>query len=329
MDLIAETGTPGASDQTVTKIGFLLVPNFSPMCLFNALDVLRTANRFLGRLYFGWRVYSTDGDAVISASGVSIAADSPISADGELDMLFVCAGFHPERHCTNAILSWLRGLKRRSIKLGAITTGTHILAQAGIIGDRHCTIHSENLASLRENFIDLNITDGLFEIDRDLYTCSGGTSTIDLFCHLIAVDHGSEIAASVANQLQHDRVRTSKDHQSNSKKLGLRIRSRKVAQAIDIMEQNIEQPLSPADMSHQVKITQRQLQRLFMTYTKRSPMSYYQDIRLNHSRQLLLQTSLTIIEVAMASGFVSHSHFSKCYRTAFGYPPSQERKTAM
>jgi len=329
MDQIAETGTPSASDQTVTTIGFLLVPDFSPMCLFNALDVLRTANRFLGRLYFGWRVFSTDGDAVVSASGVSITADSPMSMDGELDMLFVCAGFHPEKHCANATLSWLRELKRHGVKLGATTTGTYILARAGIIGDRHCTIHSENLASLRENFIDLKVTDGLFEIDHDLYTCSGGTSTIDLFCHLVALDHGGEIAASVANQLQHDRVRTSKDHQSNTKKLGLRVRSRKVAQAIDIMEQNIEQPLSPADMSRQIKITQRQLQRLFMTYTNRSPMSFYQNIRLNHSRQLLLQTSLTIIEVAVASGFVSHSHFTKCYRNAFGYPPSQERKTAM
>ncbi len=329
MDHITETGTPKANDQTVKKIGFLLVPDFSPVCLFNALDVLRTANRFLGQLYFGWRVYSIDGGAVVSASGVTIAPDSPVSMDEDLDILFVCAGFHPERQCDPRTLAWIRDLKRHSIGLGATSTGTYILAKAGIIGERRCTIHSENLASLREDFIDLNISDGLFEIDQGLYTCSGGTSAIDMFSHLVAIDHGGKIASSIANQLQHDRVRNSMDHQSNTKKLGLRIKSKKVAGAIDLMEQNLEQPLTPGEIADQIKITQRQLQRLFLNYTSRSPMGYYQHLRLNHSRQLLLQTSLTIIEIAVASGFVSHSHFTKCYRNTFGYPPSHERKNAM
>jgi transcriptional regulator GlxA family with amidase domain len=329
MEQISETGTPGASDQTVKRIGFLLVPQFSPMCLFNALDVLRTANRFLGQLYFGWRVYSIDGEPVVSANGVAIAADSALTLDDNLDLLFVSAGFHPERHCDSVVLTWLRELKRHSTELGAISTGTYILAKAGIIGDRRCTIHSENVASLREDFIDLNISDGLFEIDRGLYTCAGGTSSIDMFGHIIAYDHGVKIASAVANQLQHDRVRSSTDHQSNTKKMGLRIKSKKVAEAIDIMEQNLEQPVEPAEIAEQIQITQRQLQRLFMNYTNRSPMSYYQNLRLHHSRQLLLQTTLTIIEVAVASGFVSHSHFTKCYRNTFGYPPSHERKNAM
>ena len=329
MNQISKTGTPGASDPTVKKIGFLLVPGFSPICLFSALDVLRTANRFLGQLYFGWRVYSKDGEAVTSTSGVSVAVDSSISMDCQLDTLFVCGGFNPEKYCEKETLSWLRDLNRHGTKLGATSTGTYILAQAGVIGDRQCTIHSENLASLRERFIDLNISGGLFEIDRGLYTCSGGTSALDMFCHFVAADHGNTIAASIANQFQHDRVRTSMDNQSNTKKLSLRVKSKKVAQAIDIMEENIEQPLTTTDISSQVKITQRQLQRLFMIYTNRSPMSYYQALRLNHSRQLLLQSSLTVLEVAMACGFVSHSHFTKCYRNKFGYPPNQERKNSI
>ncbi len=326
---MTKTGTPGSDDKPVRDIGFLLVPDFSPVCFFSAVEVLRTANRFLEKPYFGWKLFSQDGEAVLTSAGVAIAVDGPVSTDSELDILFVCAGFHPEHYCGNKILAWIRDLDRHGTSLGAISTGTYILARAGIIGERRCTIHSENFASLQEDFFDLTITSGIFEIDRNLYTCAGGTSAIDLFVHLVSADHGEEIAASIAHQFQHDRIRNSTDHQSRSMRLGLRVKSEKVAQAIDIMEQNIEQPLTSEEIAALSGITPRQLQRLFKNYTGRSPLDFYLNLRLNHGRLLLLQTSLPIIDVAVASGFVAHSHFTKCYRDEFGYPPRLERKKAL
>jgi AraC-like DNA-binding protein len=48
-------------------------------------------------------------------------------------------------------------------------------------------------------------------------------------------------------------------------------------------------------------------------------------LRLIRARQLLKQTSMSIIEVASVCGFVSTPHFSKCYREYFGIPPRDER----
>ena len=200
MDHMANTGTPEPTDSTVRKFGFLLVPEFSPLCFFGAVEVLRTANRFLDLPYYGWKTFSLDGGPVSSSAGVALAADGPISTDDDLDILFVCASFHPERYCDNKTLAWIRDLERHGTSLGAISTGTYILASAGVIGDRRCTIHGENVASLREDFFDISVVSGIVEIDRNLYTCAGGTSVIDLFVHIVSADHGEQIAASIAHQ---------------------------------------------------------------------------------------------------------------------------------
>jgi transcriptional regulator GlxA family with amidase domain len=49
-------------------------------------------------------------------------------------------------------------------------------------------------------------------------------------------------------------------------------------------------------------------------------------MRLRRARELLLQTAMPIMDITAACGFQSPPHFSKCYRSQYGYPPSAERK---
>jgi AraC-like DNA-binding protein len=72
-------------------------------------------------------------------------------------------------------------------------------------------------------------------------------------------------------------------------------------------------------------LSRRQLERLFQKYLNCSPSRYYLKLRLIRARQLLKQTSLSIVELTHVCGFVSTPHFSKCYREHFGVPPSDER----
>jgi transcriptional regulator GlxA family with amidase domain len=69
----------------------------------------------------------------------------------------------------------------------------------------------------------------------------------------------------------------------------------------------------------------RQLERLFRRYLNRSPKRYYMELRLEKARNLLLQTDMSVINVALACGFTSPSHFSKCYRAHFNRTPYRER----
>lgn len=282
----------------------------------------------MGEAHYGWEVISIDGQPVTSANGVAVVADTSLSMAGEADMVFICSGYHPETFCDDATLGWIRALNRHGTLIGAISTGTYILAKAGIIGTRRCAIHGDNVASLREEFPDINLVDSVFYIDRDLYTCAGGTSAIDLFINIVSEAVDEKTAASIAHNLQQDRVRDSQDIQSKSKRMSLRIKSAKLSEAIDLMENNIEEPLSTLEVAAALSVSQRQLQRIFKRHLGSSPKEVYVGLKLNHARLLLLQTTLPIIEIAIASGFSSHVHFSKCYRSYFGYSPTMEREKA-
>jgi transcriptional regulator GlxA family with amidase domain len=216
-------------------------------------------------------------------------------------------------------------MERKGVDIGALCTGSYILARAGLLNGYRCTIHWENLPSFVEDFPEIEVTSELFEIDRNRLTCAGGTAAIDMMLNIIAMQHGHELAASVADQFMHERIRDRHDRQRMSLQVRLGVRHPKLLTVIKAMEQNLEEPLSRGALASNARLSTRQLERLFRRYLRRSPARYYLELRLNKARLLLLQTNMSVIDVALACGFVSASHFSKCYRDFFGHTPRKER----
>jgi transcriptional regulator GlxA family with amidase domain len=142
---------------------------------------------------------------------------------------------------------------------------------------------------------------------------------------LVAQDHGPEIANAVADQQIYTSIRTDRDQQRLSVPTRIGVRHPKLAQVIHEMEANIEDPVSPAELAKQVGLSTRQLERLFRRYLNRSPKRYYMELRLGKARNLLMQTDMSVINVALACGFTSPSHFSKCYRAHYETTPYRER----
>ena len=142
---------------------------------------------------------------------------------------------------------------------------------------------------------------------------------------LIANEHGTDLANGIADQMIYTTVRTDKDQQRLSIPARIGVRHAKLSTVIKMMEDNLEEPISPAILAEDVRISTRQLERLFRRYLNRSPKRYYMELRLEKARNLLLQTDMSVINVALASGFTSPSHFSKCYRMHFNTTPYRER----
>ena len=197
--------------------------------------------------------------------------------------------------------------------------------RAGLLDGRKATIHWENQDSFAEEFEDVILTKSVFVIDGNRYTTAGGTSSIDLMLKIIADDHGQDLANAVADQLIHSAIRTDQDVQRLSVPTRIGVRHPKLSQVIHMMEANIEEPISPALLAREVGLSTRQLERLFRRYLNRSPKRYYMELRLQKARNLLMQTDMSVINVALACGFTSPSHFSKCYRSHYGTTPYRER----
>lgn len=305
---------------------FLLVDKFSMFSLAAAIDTMRSANRLLGRDFYGWKTVSADGEAVSASNGLPIKIDYAVADLPPVDILFVCAGMSYEFAGKSKVLAALRALGRRGAVLGGLSVGSYLLAEAGQLEGHRCTIHWENRAGFRERFPHIECTGNVFEIDRKRYTCAGGTTSIDLMLEILRSDFGPDLASEVANQFQHERIRSAEDRQRIGPGRDLIGKSEKLRRIVELMADNLDEPYSAAQLAGMVDLSVRQVERLFLRYLSMTPGRYYMRLRLERARELLRQTDLPILDVAIATGFTSHSYFAQSYRVLFGHPPSEERR---
>ncbi|MDH3597745.1 MAG: GlxA family transcriptional regulator [Rhodospirillales bacterium] len=305
--------------------GFYLVPGFSMLSFTSAVEPLRAANRLAGRSLYGWHLITRTGAAVASSSSIEVLPHDGIETAGRLPNLIVVAGLDAHKDPDREVLAWLRRLERQGCRIGALSTGSYLLARAGLLNGYRSTIHWENLAGFQEEFRDLEVSSELYEIDRNRLTCSGGTAALDMMLSLIGLEHGRELATQVAEQFIHERIRDRHDKQRMGLRSRLGISHPKLLKIIALMEENLEEPLPRSELARQTGLSIRQMERLFRKYLSRTPTRYYLELRLYRARTLLAQTALSVLDVALACGFVSASHFSKCYREFFQKTPRDER----
>ena len=308
------------------RVCFLLVPEFSMLAFSAALEPLRMANRLADRQLYSWEILAETMEPVLASSGLSITPDRTVEDVRDPDMVLVCGGLDIHRNTRKQHLSFLQRAMQRKLPLGALCTGSYSLAKAGVLDGYRCTIHWENLASMREAFPEIVVTTEVFEIDRDHYTSSGGSAPLDMMLHIIAADHGQELANTISEEFICERIRGRHDRQRIPLRNRLGTSQPKLMEAVALMEANIEEPMSLDELAHHAGLSRRQLERLFQKHLGCVPTRYYLELRLTRARQLLLQTSMSIVDVAFACGFVSAPHFSKCYRDFFGIPPRDERR---
>ena len=307
------------------RCGFILVPNFSMIAFTSAIEPLRLANRVSGETLYSGCHYSLDGGPVTASNGVTITVDGSLADAKNLHTVFICAGLDVHLHCEKSLMSRLRHMASHGTALGGLCTATYILAKAGLLDGYSCTIHWENLIALTEEFPDLEITSELFEIDRNRFTCAGGTAALDMMLNWISLFRGSKVAADVADEMLHHRIRDGHESQRMELRSRLGIAHPKLLAVVALMEENLEEPLSCAELARRVGLSTRQLERLFRKYMNNVPTRYYLELRLSRARFLLRQTSMPVLSIALAAGFISASHFSKCYHEFFKHTPSQER----
>ena len=311
---------------------FFLVPNFSMIAFATAIEPLRIANRMLGYECYTWRLASVDGERVRASNGVELGVDSTLSDErtrlttqDRPSMVFVTAGMKVEEYDNRSVFAWLREAHNRGVVVGGICTGAYVLAKAGLLANKRCAIHWENLPGFQEAFPKADVYADLFEVDGNIYTCAGGTASLDMMLTLIGDDHDDNVVNAVCEQALTDRVRGPQDRQRLPLRARLGVQNSKVLSIIEVMEANLSEPMTLVEIADHAGLSRRQIERLFRHHMGRSPARYYLEIRLDRARHLLIQSTLPVVEVAVACGFVSASHFSKCYRELYGRSPQQER----
>jgi transcriptional regulator GlxA family with amidase domain len=319
---LVEVADDGSRPQDLV---FVLLDRFTLLSFAGAIEPFRIANRMAGKTLYRWRLAGEGGDSAVCSNGSAVKLDMDLESLGRDEIVLVCGGLDVQRATTRRLVGWLRREARKGLTIGGLCTAAHSLALAGLLDGRRATIHWENQDSFVEDFPEIELTKSVFVIDGNRMTTAGGTASIDLALTMIAEAHGEDLANAVADQLIYSSIRTDQDTQRLSIPTRIGVRHPKLSRVIQVMEQNLEDPISPAILARDVGMSTRQLERLFRRYLKRSPKRYYMELRLAKARNLLMQTDMSVINVALACGFASPSHFSKCYRAHYDTTPYRER----
>ncbi|MEO1000306.1 MAG: GlxA family transcriptional regulator [Pseudomonadota bacterium] len=312
-------------DEETERFVFVLLRNFSMLSFACAIEPLRLANWITGRPLYAWRVAAEGGGSICCSNGVALAVDMDLEPVERDEALVLCGGIDVKEATTKPLLAWLRRESRKGLHISGLCTAPHALAAAGLLDGRRSTIHWDNRDAFEEDFPDVELSKAIYVIDGNRSSSAGGSASADLMLKMIADRHGTDLATQVADQMIYTTIRTDRDEQRLSIPTRIGVRHPKLSTVIHAMEANIEEPVSPSVLAADVGMSTRQLERLFRRYLNRSPKRYYMELRLQKARKLLMQTDMSVINVALACGFTSPSHFSKCYRAHFDTTPYRER----
>lgn len=328
---MVEEPTGIASDPRNTqRIGFVLTRNFGLLSYASATEPLRAANLLSGAALYETIPLSPGGAPVRSSSGIVVECQ-PIAESGDsCDFVFVCAGGGPEDWALNeGLAASLRRLARQGVRVGAISSGSYILAAAGLLDNRDFTIHWEHAPLLREAFPHLVPRQARYVLDRDRITCGGGVAPLDMMHALITARMGAQFARRVSDWFLHTAVAEPAAPQRGSAAERYGTNHPALLAVLDKMEATVERPLSRSSMAAFAGVSPRHLDRLFRTRLGSGFLQTYTDIRLRHAQRLLEQSPLSISEIALAAGFSGPGHFARSYAGSFGQTPSQARKARL
>jgi transcriptional regulator GlxA family with amidase domain len=307
------------------NVGILLVDGFALMSYAAVVEPLRAANALDGHELYRIRNIPVSGDLSTSSCGAVVPAGGRVGVDTDFDLLLVAAGGDPMCFEDKRVFSWLRQLSTRGVRLGGISGGPVILAAAGLMSGRRMTVHWEHAAALVEKSPSLLVERNLYVIDRDRVTCAGGTAPLDLMHALIAERHGSQLARRASDWLLHTEIRPAGGPQRAGRVERYRTNDPSVLSTLEAMENHIADPLCLSQLARISGVSTRQLNRAFRQSLGQSTMSFYTYLRLEKARNLIMNSALSITEIALATGFSSSSHFSASHSKRYGKPPSALR----
>lgn len=307
-------------------VGVVVLPGFSLLAQACATEPLAVANRLEGRTLYRLTTFACVAGPVASASQQALMPQAGINeVDEPLDLLLVCAPGPLSGSVPGPLIEWLQRLAGAGVLLGGIGGGTEVLARAGVLDGYRATLPWQRFDAFSEAFPRVRLSRQLFEIDRDRLTCGGGTAAMDMMMTLVGSQHGPRLAERISEHFVLERIRMGDEPQQVPLRSRLGHAPESLAEAVALMEANIEEPLTTHELAEHLGISRRQLERLFKKYLQAVPSRYYLDLRLQQARRLLRESDRPAGEIALQTGFSSAAHFSTAYRNHFGITPREER----
>lgn len=305
---------------------FVVVPRYNLTTLITMIETMRIANYLAPERIFSWDIVSFDGPRIAASNGMKTTVATEPDVLPPADYVFVLGSWGTEHYDNKSLIAWLRKRARSGARVCGVELGSYIIARAGLLDGKRATIHWSWLSGFRESFDRVEVQECLFTIDGKVMTCSGGLAGVDLMLRLIETTHDSGFSGEIADQMLHHPIRTAGSPQRSTMGRSTETMLPLVREAMTLIEDNIEEPLTVPEVAAALDVSQRQLERQFKKHVGCTVVQFGLLRRLQNARLLLISTDLSVREIATASGFNTLSHFSYSFGKFFERRPSEYRE---
>jgi len=314
------------SNTSPVMLDLLILPETNLILVASVIEPLRLASRVSGLELYRWRIMSPNGQPIETKSHIPIPVDGAFQPGKEEEPLFVLSSHNWQRHATSELKRLLAKSARHRSVVAGIESGTWLLADAALLDSFSATPHWEDYEEFATAYPNVRAVRERFVIDGKRITTGGSLPTLDLMLELIRRRHGYSLALEVSRQFIYEQGGARGTTVAMPSTGSIRLADPRVSEAMRMMEEHIEQPLSLVRLARRIGLSERRLQSLFTAAIGAPPHIHYLALRLNAARRKVIETRLAFADIAAATGFNSASAFSRSYRAHFRESPSDTRK---
>jgi len=287
---------------------------------------MHSVNKCYGETYYDIVLAGPSDEAIVSGFGIAVEPTITFDSDFAFDLVVVVSAYDQAEAYKKPLLHFLRRQAQHGAEICGVDMGVVFMAEAGLLANHRASVHWEVLDAVADRFPSVEFCDDVYVIDRNRLSCGGHMACNDLFLAVVEHHHGAEAARVVAEDILSGRPRPADTRQSNPLSWDPTIHNPHLRQAIDIMQEHVEETLPIAAIADQIGISVRQLQNLSRQHFGETLSERYLAIRLNAARYMLMYGKSSITEVAVATGFSSSAIFARAFRKRFNVTASQYRR---
>ncbi|MCP5072867.1 MAG: GlxA family transcriptional regulator [Rhodobacteraceae bacterium] len=312
------------------RFAFILSQEFTLTPFAGFIDAVRHAadeRDHSRQIYCNWTCIGPDMEPVRSSCGLEMPPWKKFDAPENYDYIVVVGGrlaFLNQR--SEEIIEYLQTAAKKKIPLIGLCTGGFLLAEAGLMSGHRCAVHIDHADALRTAYPDvLPVTNEMYVFDDGRITCPGGTAAIDLAVDILSRHCGQSRGMKALTALVVDEHRKSHSVGRMPFQDLEFCGEQKVEDAVKYMRQSLSEQISFDQLASKLNTSRRQLDRLFTDKVGKTPVRLWREMRLEHSRWRLINTSRSITEIAYECGFSDSAHFVRTYKQFYGETPSRYR----
>jgi len=275
------------------------------------------------------RVASIDGQPVRCFDGTKLSVDGSISDFEPAGVVFLAAFWGSSARAiaaNGAVVPWLGAAREAGACIAAFSTGTFFLAETGLLDGRLATTYRPFAETFRRRYPRVDLRPERALTDAGGLLCADGIpSGCDVVISLVEQRLGTRVAEQLASgfTMGFDRSYAIADLAFDGQRYH---GDDRILAAQQWLHGHFGEAVRFGDLARWAGMSVRNFHRRFRAATGEPPGRYLQRLRIEAAKDLLVDPSLSVSEVAERVGFADAGSFSAVFRRHTGHTPGAQRR---